>query len=172
MTPAYDGHCYSVAEYRQMVLDSELKPRRVIAHHTASPTLANWLKWGGAHYMKTMRDYYDRKGWDCYPHCFCAPEGIWIMSPLGGLNRGAGWSSIEDINVEIVGNFTAALPDGPVLYNALGCLTALLHKSGWGLGALVKHRDFNPDTECPGNMLVRNWYWFIEYVWMASAGVI
>ena len=169
MTPAYDGRCYSLAEYRQMVLDSELKPRRVIVHHTASPTLANWLKWGGAHYMASMRQYYDRQGWDCYPHCYCAPEGIWVMSPLGELNRGAGWSSVRDVNVEIVGNFHDCLPESEVLANALGCLTALLHKSGWGLGALVKHRDFNTATECPGDMLVRRWDWLVEWLWLAEA---
>lgn len=172
MSAAYDGTCYTIEQYRRLVLASSVQPRRVIVHHTASPTLDNWTRWGGAHYMKVMRDYYDRKGWDCYPHCYCGPEGIWVMSPVGELNRGAGWSSREDVNVEIVGNFMDSLPDGPVLYHALGCLTALLEKSRWGLGALVKHRDFNPDTQCPGDMLTKRWYWFVEYLWLDADGRI
>lgn len=153
----YDGGCYTPLQYSQYVCDSPVVVSRVIVHHTARPTVADWEKWGGgAHYLPVMRRLYEQRGWTCGPHAFCGPDGIWVMSPLGTPNRGAGWESVEDVNVEIVGNYMQEFPLWWTLDHAVACIVSLLRKSSRRFGALVKHCDF-AKTQCPGDELVRRW---------------
>ncbi len=151
----YDGRCYSQLEYSQYVYSSGLAIRRVIVHHTAVPTVESWR---GEKTMLAMKRVYEERGWTCGPHVFCAPDGIWVMAPLAphSFNRGAGWESVEDVNVEIVGNYMTTFPIWPTLDNALSCIATLLRQSPWRFGALCKHRDFAV-TSCPGDELVRRW---------------
>ncbi len=157
----YDGRCYTPDEYREYVAQSGVQVDRVIVHHTAIPTLDSWQ---GESTMLAMKRYYETfKGWTCGPHAFVAPEGIWVMAPLGTPNLGAGWVSKTDINVEIVGDYTDRLPSGDVLANAVSAVTTLLLAGGHGVEALSKHNDY-ASTQCPGNALTASWGWFVGLV--------
>lgn len=153
----YDGRCLSPAAYREYVQHAGQAIVRVIAHHTYIPTLADWR---GESTMRAMRAYYEGLGWTSGPHAFVGPDGIWIMSPLGALNRGHGKETRDEINVEIVGDYTKVRPSGEVLSYAVECLATLVDASGGEvIHVLRKHNDY-ANTACPGARLTADWAWF------------
>jgi hypothetical protein len=158
----YDGKCYTIKEYSQYVAAADCQVNKVIIHHTAKPTPDTW---NGEATMLAMKRYYEQtKGWDHGPHAFIAPDGIWVMAPLGTTNRGHGWSNTTDINIEIVGNYTNSLPEGDILYNATWATALLLHKGKLNtIDHLSKHNDYAM-TECPGKTLSDNFAWFKDRV--------
>jgi len=145
------------------VQETEIAITHVIVHHTYVPRLEDWL---GQRTMESMRRTYEAKGWRCGPHAFCGPDAIWVMTPLGHENRGHLGEADTDpwkINVEIVGDYSNALPVGEVLENALACVAALVEKSGRGTGIISKHNDW-AQTACPGAHFSANFPWFIGLV--------
>ena len=163
VTLDYDGRGFSPSQYREYVQETEIAITHVIVHHTYVPRLEDWL---GQRTMEAMRRTYEAKGWRCGPHAFCGPDGIWVMTPLGHENRGHLGEADTDprkINVEIVGDYSNALPVGEVLENALACVAALVEKSGKGTGIVSKHNDW-AQTACPGAHLSAHFPWFIGLV--------
>jgi hypothetical protein len=159
----YDGRCFSPDGYRKYLAGANTPVTHVIVHHTYIPDLPAWR---GTASMTAMKKYYESLGWKQGPHAFCAPEGIWVMTPFGHPNRGhLGTADISanKINVEIVGDYRFTLPSGAVLDNAVGCVAALLAYAGKGVEIVSFHRDW-AKTECPGSRFYAAREWFKDLV--------
>lgn len=163
MTLKIVDRCLTIPEwfsYLQSFPFGKIRPDRIVLHHTWRPTVEQWR---GRRTLYGIRDYYARKGWTAGPHLFCAPDGIWLFSPLDrpGIHAGQGNGSLAlgwySIGIEMVGDYDQTPPSGPVLENTSACLFGLEQVLRINLHShLFFHRDFSPKS-CPGRAVQKPW---------------
>lgn len=134
--------------------------RRIIIHHTVSPTTAGWA--GVASVRGAMRYYRDTLGWDGAPHLFvCAgakdpdDDGVFQLNPLNLRGIHSNNCNIDGIAIEVVGNYDK-VAWSPAMKALVEGTTAFLMQ--WiGLEVtpqtLVGHRDCGSTKTCPGKMI-------------------
>lgn len=135
-------------------------PSRVVLHHTAIPTEAQWR---GLDSMRAMQRSYAGKGWTSSPHLYCAPDGIWLAAPLNriGIHAGAGNGSLREgwysIGLEMVGDFDQRRPEGRTWAHTVAVLAGLRARIGRPLADILSfHRDYSTKS-CPGTAVNREW---------------
>ncbi|MHB9032339.1 MAG: N-acetylmuramoyl-L-alanine amidase [Anaerolineae bacterium] len=145
---------------------------RVFIHHTASPDEITWDNWGGWDYWKKQlvafyatKIWYDAQGvkhvgWDTGPHLFVDQVGMGLFWDLSKDGTGVYANNTRTRHIEVVGNFNTRLPDGERLANAITAAAELLKAAGLTIDALSYHKASQPDTDCPGAMLISKWSWF------------
>jgi hypothetical protein len=154
-----EGHCYDIAGFAEYLRGLHwLKPRTAIyLHHTWKPTVADWR---GLATIRAMQRTYATApgyGWDKGPHLFIGPDGIWTFYDLrkDGYHAG-GWYNVGSIGVEMVGNYDAARPSGPVLEYTVAALALLCQTLKLSPRDLRFHRDVSSKT-CPGRAVTKEW---------------
>lgn len=136
-------------------------PSRLVLHHTWRPTQDTW---NGYTSMRGMQRYYAGLGWTSAPHIYCAPDGIWLATPLSliGIHAGRGNGSVAQgwysIGIEMVGDFDRAVPSGAVWERTRAVLGGLQARVGRPLASVLSfHRDWTNAKSCPGHMVTRPW---------------
>lgn len=156
-----DGRCLTQQQFRQHVKALKFTagsfiPRRIFLHHTAVP---DEITWRGKATIDAMHRTYDGWGWKAAPHLFVAPEGIWLFNPMDKYGRGIGEApgTGDSWHVEMVANGNERLPVQMVLENTLFALAVMFRRMGLNWRDLWFHRDVST-SECPGNLVTREWF--------------
>lgn len=162
-----DGRMMSADEFVRYVEDLEFPkplPNRIFLHHTWKPTLETWR---GHSTIMAMKAYYEKQlwvdyqgrwheGWNAGPHLFVADDGIWLFSDLRYDGVGAKGYNERSRHLEMVGNYDAVLPSGPMLANTIAALGILHERLGLDVRRLSFHRDVSSKT-CPGTAVRKEW---------------
>jgi len=161
-TPATIMRGFTPAEFAEYVAGVVVKEPfdKVCEHHTLRPTLAQWQQYGGAYWLKAMLAVYKGRGWTRFPHVFAGPDRIWVMGALELDGAGVANRNLAMRHVEIAGDYTAVLPSGATLDNAVAATATLLRKCGRGIESLWMHRDLQLRETCPGEAFAAKWPWF------------
>lgn len=149
--------------YVESISLSEWKPKCVVIHNTASPSLAQRPNGFTVQQMKNLQAYYSGKGWNGGPHCFVDDKGIWVFNPLD--KRGThspSWNG-ESWGIELLGDFSTESPtEGrgeKVVENGAAAAVILLRRLGLTpRGAYVRFHFEDPQTDhaCPGKLLTKD----------------
>jgi hypothetical protein len=169
------GACLTPADWATYLRGykwGNLKPTRLVLHHTYRPTTEQWQ---GLRSMRGMQRFYAGKGWSAAPHVYAAPDGIWLFTPLrdvgvhagtGNGGQRAGWYSI---GLEMVGDFDEHVPSGPVWDHALAVMGGLSAALGIAPRQLISfHRDYTNQKSCPGHAVTKEWVWGEVERWLAA----
>lgn len=168
------GKFVDLAGFREHVAGLKFdgwRPSFVVVHNTSEPDLAKWHEWRGRsgwspeQWARNLEGYYKGMGWQAGPHCFVAPDGILLFTPLTvpGTHSPA-WNS-RTWGIETVGEFEREAFEGTSSQASLvGVLAALHGRVGldpadyhFGVRGLHFHKE-DPKTthkECPGNLMVK-----------------
>ena len=85
MWPGFDGRSYTREQWVAHVAQTEIFPGAVeiIEHSTGIPTLAQWLTFNEADYIRNVQTYYENSlGWAHGPHLFASYKDIIGFSSL------------------------------------------------------------------------------------------
>ncbi len=173
--PPMIGACLTIEDWKSYIHDyswGNLRPTRLVLHHTYRPTIGQWR---GLRSMRGMQRFYATKGWSAAPHVYAAPDGIWLFTPLrdigvhagsGNGSRDAGWYSI---GLEMVGDFDDQQPSGAVWDNALAVMGGLSIALNIPPSQLISfHRDYTNQKSCPGQAITKEWVWAEVERWIAA----
>lgn len=161
--PPIINRCLDVEEWYQYVKAYDfgsIKPTIIVLHHTWKPTVDQWR---GSRSMTAMQRYYNGKGWHSGPHIYCAPDGIWLFTPMydvgthAGLGNGsirAGWYSI---GVEMVGDYDDQPPSGNVLRHALAVIDGLISHVPMNYPSCIRFHNRYSTKSCPGRAVTMQW---------------
>ncbi len=134
------------------------RPKFVVVHNTAAPTLANWHSTPGAQRMKNLEHFYkNQQGWSAGPHLFVADDLIWVFTPLTVFGIHSPSFNTKSWGVEIVGNFASESFSGAIRENAVAALAALHEFAGLDPDDIKLHKE-DPNTThvCPGSKVKKN----------------
>ena len=176
-TPPMIGRVLAIGAWLDYIASytfGAIAPSRVVLHHTAVPTVAQWA---GLRSMQGLQRYYAGKGWSAAPHIFVGPDGIWLFTPLKdvGVHAGTGNSGYTNgrfwysIGVEMVGDYDRVLPSGAVWEGTKAVLGGLSRRLGIAPRQLISlHRDYTNQKSCPGWAVTREWVWPEVERWLAG----
>lgn len=161
--PPMIGRCLSVTQWLEYVdayRFGALTPTLAVLHHTWKPTVETWR---GLASMRAMQRYYGALGWSSAPHIYCAPDGIWLFTPMKdvGVHAGRGNGSLRagwySLGIEMVGDYDRARPSGAVWHYTRIVLASLSRKLAIPPERLIAfHRDYSTKT-CPGRAVTKEW---------------
>ena len=164
--PPFINRRLTPTEWRQYIAGynfGNLAPSRLVLHHTYRPTQAQWA---GLRTMRGIQRFYAGKGWTSGPHLFVAPDGIWLATPMSriGIHAGVGNGSSAQgwysIGLEMVGDFNANRPAGPVWDLSLAVMGELSRRLAIAPRQLISfHRDYTSTKSCPGWSVSKDWVW-------------
>lgn len=149
----------------------QLKPSKVVLHHTWRPTIQQWR---GLASMQGMQRYYAGKGWTSAPHIYVGPDGIWLFTPLKdiGIHAGTGNGSLRagwySIGVEMVGDYDRERPSGAIWDATKAVLGGLAKRLSIAPETLIAfHRDYSPKS-CPGWAVTKEWVFGEVKAWLGN----
>ena len=162
-----DGRVMSIDDFVSYVEGLEFArplPTRVFLHHTWKPTPETWR---GMASILGMKAYYEQRrwvdndgreheGWTRGPHLFIAQDGIWLFSDLAEDGVGVYGHNYRTRHLEMVGDYDAQLPSGPILGATVAALGILHERLGLDIQKLNFHRDYSSKT-CPGRAVKKEW---------------
>lgn len=144
------------AAYLKTIRLTTWRPEFCVLHNTGVPTVRDWPKVPGPVRMHNLESYYrDVQHWSAGPHLFCAPDFIWLFTPLWieGVHSPS-WNH-RAWGIESVGDYDSEPLNQGVYRNVIAAL-ALLHPfGGFSPDTLRYHRE-DPQTThygCPGKNL-------------------
>ena len=85
MWPGFDGRAYTREQWVAHVAQTPIFPdaKMIVEHSTGIPTLAQWLTFNEADYVKNVQSYYENSlGWAHGPHLFASFRDIIGFSSL------------------------------------------------------------------------------------------
>lgn len=129
------------------------QPNKIVVHHTWKPTVEQWQ---GQKSINGLKSFYEGKGWTAAPHLFCAPDGIWLFTPMNKQGIHAGSGNYRSIGIEVVGDYDGKVWEGEVKRNALSAIKILMDRLHVGESNLKFHRDYSTKT-CPGTAIKKGW---------------
>lgn len=132
---------------------SPLNPNKIVVHHSASPTQAQWQ---GSKSMLGMKSYYEGKGWPSGPHLYIEENGIWLFTPMNVTGTHAKAGNTMSIGIEVIGNYTSQVWQGKTKENVLGVIHSLMDRLKLSDFSIRIHREYS-QTQCPGAMITREW---------------
>lgn len=134
------------------------KPRGIVLHNTASPTLAQWAESGPSHdqRIKNLQSYYEGMGWHGGPHWFVS-RSRWteFSNPLRQGTHSPSFNKTH-FGIEMVGDYNSEAfnsGDGArVRDNAVYLMALLCKKFGWDPAKVIRFHKEDPRTthDCPG----------------------
>lgn len=175
--PPMIGRVLSIPDWLTYVASynfGPIAPARVVLHHTAVPTVAQWA---GLRSMQGMQRFYAGKGWTAAPHIYVGPDGIWLFTPMKdvGIHAGIGNSGYSggkfwySIGVEMVGMYDSVRPSGAIWEGAKAVLGGLSKRLGIAPRQLISfHRDYTNQKSCPGWAVTKDWVWPEIERWIAG----
>jgi len=145
----FDTYCRSLSW-------SGWRPRFIVLHNTAAPSLAQRPNGLTHQNMLNLERYYrDEKGWSAGPHLFVDDKQIWVFTPLttSGVHSPS-WNSIS-LGVEMLGDFQHEAFDSgrglKVRQNAVSAMASLSAVLGLDPASMRLHREDPATTHaCPG----------------------
>ncbi|MBX0327012.1 N-acetylmuramoyl-L-alanine amidase [Oscillochloris sp. ZM17-4] len=164
--PPFINRKLSIAEWNSYVAGYDfgrLAPSRLVLHHTAVPTEAQWA---GLSTMRGMQRFYAGKGWTSGPHIYTGPDGVWLATPMSqiGIHAGTGNGSLAagwySIGLEMVGSFDHVRPAGAVWEHAKAVMAGISRRLQIPPRQLISfHRDYTNQKSCPGWAVTKDWVW-------------
>jgi hypothetical protein len=144
--------------------DKPQKPKGIVLHNTAAPTLAQWAETGPKHEarIRNLRTFYEMtQKWHGGPHLFVSRDWINIFDGL--LERGTHSPSFNasHFGIEMVGDYDSEAFDSgdgaKVRDNAVFATAVLCLKFGWDPEKVIKfHKEDKKTThDCPGKNVVK-----------------
>lgn len=118
---------------------SSWRPKFLVLHNTAAPSLATRPDGFTAQHMRNLEGYYrDKQGWPSGPHLFIDDKLIWVFTDL----RTAGthspsWNSTA-IGIEMLGDFSHESFSS-------GRGKAVRQNTTWAMAKLSRKLNFRPD---------------------------
>lgn len=175
--PPMIGRVLSISDWLAYVATynfGPIAPSRVVLHHTAVPTVAQWA---GLRSMQGMQRFYAGKGWTAAPHIYVGPDGIWLFTPMKDVGIHAGTGNSGHINgkfwysigVETVGEYDHVRPSGAIWEGVKAVLGGLSKRLGIAPRQLISfHRDYTNQKSCPGWAVTKDWVWPEIERWIAG----
>ncbi|MCU0495294.1 MAG: N-acetylmuramoyl-L-alanine amidase [Chloroflexaceae bacterium] len=171
--PPMIGVRLSIPEWLNYVANynfGSLAPSRLVLHHTYIPDESTWR---GITTMRGMQNYYAGLGWNAAPHIYCAPDGIWLFTPMSqiGIHAGTGNGSLAQgwysIGLEMVGYFDTRLPTPEVWNFARTVMGSLSRRLNIAPRQLISfHRDYTSEKSCPGWAVTKPWVFGEVEAWL------
>lgn len=147
---AYIGRALSVREFVAYVdtyAFGTIPPDIICLHHTAIPTLAQWMA-GDAGLsdarirekrltrLAGLRDFYEAKGWSAGPHLFIDDKYIYLFTPMAQVGVHAKWGNSframgrlhYSVGIEVIGDYSKQVWPPAVAANVRGAVRALQGK--------------------------------------------
>lgn len=160
MWPGFDGRAYTREQWVAHVADTPLFPaaRRIVAHATGVPTLAQWQAFSETAYIRNTQAYYENAlRWAHGPHVFASFRDIVGFSSLSARGTHASCFNANSFGLECgINRNTENWRDGPgaaALANQHFAIAALMVKMGIKPTpeTLIPHSACAVDghTQCP-----------------------
>lgn len=148
------------ATYLQSLKWGSWKPRHVVIHHCAAPSLAQRPHGFLDQNMRNLQDFYEGKGWSAGPHLFTDDDQIWTFSPMTARGVHAVSFNATGIGIEMLGDYDTEDPWSgrglAVLTTTCRSVKALLVRLGLTQAAIRFHRDDPKTTKtCPGKKVTK-----------------
>ena len=151
MWPNFDGRAYTRDQWVAHVAQTEIFPAAtmIVQHATGIPTLAQWLTFNEANYIKNVQTYYENSlGWAHGPHLFASYKDIIGFSALGARGTHASCFNGESIGGECgINRNTEDWTTGPgadALANQHFAFAALFVK----MGLKPSPETYRPHSDC------------------------
>lgn len=99
----FDGRAYTRDQWIAHVAQTDIFPtaRMIVEHSTGIPTLAQWLTFNEANYVRNVQTYYENSlGWAHGPHLFASFRDIIGFSALGARGTHASCFNGESLGGE------------------------------------------------------------------------
>lgn len=154
------------AEYVAHTPLESWKPKRIVLHNTASPSLAQRPSGLTAEHIENLHFYYQFKaptkhgktGWSGGPHLFVDQTGVWVFNPLDRKGTHSPSFNANAWGVEMLGDFDVEPFDSgdglKVRSNAVSALSVLFRRLGIATVTNVNFKFHKEDTatdhDCPG----------------------
>jgi N-acetyl-anhydromuramyl-L-alanine amidase AmpD len=139
------------------------KPRSIVIHHCAAPSLAQRPNGFISQHMLNLQDFYEGKGWSAGPHLFIDEDQAWVFSPLNQRGVHAVSFNATSIGIEMLGDYDSEDPTSgrgaQVLAMTARVTELLMKKLGIKKDGILFHRD-DPKTSktCPGKKIKKDWF--------------
>lgn len=139
------------------------KPKYIVIHHCAEPSLAQRPIGLVYQHLVNIKDYYKSKGWSSGPHLFVDDDQIFTFSPLTSKGIHAVSFNSNSIGIEMLGNFDIEDPKSgrglEVLKTTAKAVKSLMKQLGLNKDCIRFHRD-DPKTSktCPGKKITKDWF--------------
>lgn len=151
MWAGFDGHAYTREQWVAHVAETPIFPaaKMIIEHSTGIPTLAQWLTFNEANYIKNVQTYYENSlGWAHGPSLFSSFRDIIGFSSLSARGTHASCFNAESLGGECgINRNTEDWSTGPgadALANQHFAFAALFVK----MGLKPTPDTYRPHSEC------------------------
>lgn len=149
------------------------RPRRIVWHNTAAPSLAQWIKSAekdrldgrvpGSTRIGNLESFFrDTNHWPGCPHLFVANDLIWVMNPLTAPGtHSPSWNTIS-LGIEMVGDFSVEDDDAgeglKVKNNTIYATAILCTTLGLDPSEIIYLHKQDPKTthDCPGRDIAQD----------------
>lgn len=122
------------------------KPKFIVVHNTASPSLAQRPDGLTAQHIRNLEAYYrDHQGWSAGPHLFIDDRQIWVFTPLTVPGtHSPSWNGVS-LGIEMLGDYS-------VESFTKGRGLAVREHTTWAIAKLSRKLDFG----------AAEWRWHVE----------
>lgn len=146
--------------YLQTLKWAAWKPKHIVIHHCAAPSLAQRPHGFLDQHMRNLQDFYEGKGWSAGPHLFTDDDQVWTFSPMTARGVHAVSFNATGIGIEMLGDFDTEEPWSgrglAVLTTTCQAVKALLARLSLSPDAVRFHRDDPKTTKtCPGKRITK-----------------
>lgn len=160
----YVGKRFTIDTFRaylEGVAFTGFKPKYVVLHHTASPSLAMRPQGFTDQHLKNLLHYYETTmGWSGAPHLFIddRADGIIVFQRLDRKGVHAKSFNSDSWGIEMLGYYDKEPfhtgRGAKVRDNAMAALAAMCERIGVGADTIKFHRDDPKTTKsCPGRLV-------------------
>ena len=144
------------AVYVDSLVWKDWKPKFIVVHNTATPSLAQRPDGLTAQHIRNLEGYYrDTQGWSAGPHLFIDDKQIWVFTALTTPGtHSPSWNSVA-LGIEMLGDFNKeSFTTGrgaKVRENTAWAIAKLSKKLDFGAAEFRWHNE-DPKTthDCPG----------------------
>lgn len=147
--------------YLATLQKSSWKPKYIVIHHTAAPSLRQRPHGFTSQHMLNIQDFYEGKGWSAGPHIFTDEDQAWMFTPLTQRGVHAVSFNSNSIGIEMLGDYDVEDPwtgrGLATLQNTAAVVKLLMKKYGLTKNDIRFHRD-DPKTNksCPGKKISKD----------------
>jgi N-acetylmuramoyl-L-alanine amidase CwlA len=156
-------HLPEFARYLDEVKFPTWRPRSIVIHHCAAPSLAQRPHGFLDQHMLNLQDFYEGKGWSAGPHLFIDEDQAWLFTPLNQRGVHAISFNSSSIGIEMLGDYDTEDPKSgrglQVLTTTAEVVRLLMKKLSLTKKDILFHRD-DPKTNktCPGKKITKEWF--------------
>ncbi len=161
-----EGRPYTQNEFQELLKRTQWKtwkPKFIVIHHCAEPSLAQRPHGFIDQHMRNLQDHYEGKGWSAGPHFFVDDDQVWTFSPMTARGVHAVAFNSNSLGLEMLGDYDREDPltgRGEKVLTTTACaVVLLLQRLGLTTAAIRFHRD-DPGTSktCPGKKISKAFF--------------